>query len=152
MSNTYFLGLSGERSGVTKVSCFSQYACHLASTSAKGYVVGVAATSVGSLVVENNCDDELLAVVVVVTAADVDLQTEGRLTKERRLRPTFHDEVVLKARADDTSSVVVSMVLRKRAGCCWVGLCCVCATKKEEGIVRFVPIVWAMCTNRAVVV
>ena len=33
----YFLGLSGERSGVLNVEWVSQYDCHFASTEAKGY-------------------------------------------------------------------------------------------------------------------
>lgn len=43
MSRTYFFGRVVSRSGVLKVSCSSQYACHFGSTSAKGYDEGAAA-------------------------------------------------------------------------------------------------------------
>jgi len=39
MSKTYFFGFEVSRSGVLKVLFSSQYACHLGSTSAKGYPV-----------------------------------------------------------------------------------------------------------------
>ena len=53
MSKTYFLGLDVSRTGVLKVWFSSQKACHLDSTSAKGYFVLAAAASVASAVAEN---------------------------------------------------------------------------------------------------
>lgn len=70
MSKTYFFSLSGERSGVRKVWFSSQKACHLGSTSAKGYWVLAAEVAASVLLLKSrregrspNCDEERKAAV-----------------------------------------------------------------------------------------
>ena len=101
----------------------------MASISAKGYTVGGVAT-VDSSVVEKSRDGD------VVAPAALGLQTDGRVAKnDNRLRDVYREEVV-KARADDTKRVAVSILPTN----CWCLLLLELGTVLVVGIVCFTPL------------
>ena len=118
MSSTYFFGLSGFRSGVLKVLFSFQKACHLGSTSSKGYVAGgltgvaVAESDAVSLLIRRR--EEVVSRVAPTVAGGGRRRTtkvlDEKAAAERKLKNAIITLIEMIDRVKDLSDDIVSMI------------------------------------------